>query len=245
MTLEIVKDLIRFLSIKIRQARSIRCPRFCFKGSVLIIAPHPDDEVLGCGGLIARLVKEGFPPHILIMSGGEHSHTSCCNTSSYEIIRARRELTLNAMIILGLPLNYLHFLNYPDGGISFENAETSRLVSLINDLKPNAIFVPHLGEGWSDHIETRDILKRLYKENKNVKLFEYCVWFWYYNVKHIKWKKARVFQMAKDLHDLKLKAIDAYVRPLAPCGKPWSGELPKVFIKANSSDKELYFEIDG
>ncbi|HTI01677.1 MAG TPA: PIG-L family deacetylase, partial [Acidisoma sp.] len=39
----------------------------------LILAPHPDDETLGCGGLIAQCCAAGMPPHVAIMTDGSHS----------------------------------------------------------------------------------------------------------------------------------------------------------------------------
>ena len=50
--------------------------RFCSKqldisgyDKVLIISPHPDDEVIGCAGLIQALGERGTPPHVIIMTG--------------------------------------------------------------------------------------------------------------------------------------------------------------------------------
>lgn len=212
-----------------------------FRNSV-IIAPHPDDEVIGCGGLIARLVKEGNIPHIIIMTGGEGSHDGCCATPKEEITAARRRLTRNALAILGVPESNLHELDYPDGGINEELPQTELLKALLSDLRPDSVFVPHWGEGWSDHVETARIVKELVPTGTEV--WEYCVWMWYYNVwRGLDWKNAAVLKMTPEEHRLKLKAVDAYIKPLAPCGHPWSGVLPKLFIKANSWDKELYFKV--
>ena len=41
--------------------------------SILVVAAHPDDEVLGCGGTIARLANEGATVHILLLADGETS----------------------------------------------------------------------------------------------------------------------------------------------------------------------------
>ena len=75
-----------------------------------------------------------------------------------------------------------------------------------------------------------------------VQLYEYCVWFWYYNAKVADWQQARVLSMTVEEHEAKLAAIDAYISPLAPCGNPWSGVLPRVFVNANRWKKELYFK---
>ena len=77
----------------------------------------------------------------------------------------------------------------------------------------------------------------------DIRLYEYCVWFWYYNTWKIDWKNAQLLNMTKEEHLKKKKAIDKYIYPKAPCGKPWSGTLPKIFIHANRWNKELYFKI--
>ena len=212
-------------------------------GSV-IIAPHPDDEVIGCAGLIRTLVERGMPPHVIIMTGGGGSHRGCCSTPEDEIITARRKLTVKALETLGLPMSHLHLLDYPDGGISAEHSETKRLQMLLSEISPKAIFVPHWGEEWSDHINVADIAKECMKD-MGVSMYEYCVWLWYFNVNNLDRKNAHILKMSQDTHHRKLLALDEYMLPLAPCGNPWSGMLPKVFLKAARWNKELYFKSEN
>ena len=210
---------------------------------VLIVAPHPDDEVLGCSGLIQRLLNEGKQVDVVILSGGGKSHAGCCEIDESTLIESRRNLSRKAAKILGLPLENLHFLDYPDGSIVFDCSETDRLKKLIETLQPKVIFVPHKGEGWSDHLEAGRIVQKLVGEMADVLLYEYCVWFWYYNVWNIDRKNAFVITMTEEELSRKNEAIDAYIQPKAPCGNPWSGVLPPVFVWANRWRKELYFRI--
>lgn len=210
---------------------------------VLIVAPHPDDEVLGCSGLIQRLLNKGKQVDVAILSGGGKSHAGCCEIDESTLIGSRRNLSRKAAKILGLPLENLHFLDYPDGSIVFDCSETDRLKKLIETLQPKVIFVPHKGEGWSDHLEAGRIVQKLVGEMADVLLYEYCVWFWYYNVWNIDRKKAFVLTMSKEELSHKNEAINAYIQPKAPCGKPFSGVLPPVFVWANRWRKELYFRI--
>lgn len=241
-----LKDIIRMFRIQILRMRikqgvneiSISKIEKC-----LIVAPHPDDEVLGCAGLVQRLLAAGHRVDVVILSGGGKSHAGCCGIGEAELIENRRQLSRRAVGIIGLPLERLHFLDYPDGGIAFDNAATGRLQQLMAALKPDAVFVPHRGEGWSDHLAAGEVIRRLTEEDKAaVRLFEYCVWFWYYNTWDIDWRQARVLKMTPDENMKKQQAIDAYVEPLAPCGHPWSGVLPRVFVKACRWNKELYFD---
>lgn len=239
-----LKDFVRFVRVLVvRLVVGYKVSGFETLGNAVVVAPHPDDEVLGCAGLVQRLLAAGRRVDVVILSGGGKSHAGCCGIGETELVENRRQLSRRAAGIIGLPPEQLHFLDYPDGGIAFDNVETGKLRQLIAELKPDAVFVPHRGEGWSDHLAAGEIARRLVEESgKTVRLMEYCVWFWYYNTWNIDWRQARVLRMSPDENRKKQQAIDAYVTPLAPCGRPWSGVLPRVFVKACRWNRELYFE---
>lgn len=238
-----IKDFIRQIRVLLFHVLSRNVTELNIFDRVLIVAPHPDDEVLGCSGLIQRLLSEGKQVDVAILSGGGKSHAGCCKIDESTLIESRHNLSREAAKILGLPLENLHFLDYPDGSIAFDCSETEQLKKLIDMLHPDTIFVPHKGEGWSDHLEARRIVRKLVGETSSVSLYEYCVWFWYYNVWNIDRENAFVLTMTKEEHSRKNEAINAYVKPKAPCGKPWSGVLPSVFVGANRWRKELYFRL--
>ena len=238
-----MKDIIRYIRIAVLHLLYRFRPALSLTDKTVIIAPHPDDEVIGCAGLIQALVERGTPPHVIILTGGEGSHRGCCNTSAEEIVAARHQLTLKAAVTLGLPESHIHCLSYPDGGVAMEHPETERLQVLLSELNPQSVFVPHRGEGWSDHLQAAEITKHLLK-GQDVSIYEYCVWMWYYNVWRLDFKQARLLRMSCAQHQRKLQAIDEYVTPQAPCGKPWSGVLPKPFLKAARWSRELYFLVN-
>lgn len=243
--IEEIKQLGRILRIGYIHQKCQRRDSFVVSQihKAIIVAPHPDDEVLGCSGLIQRMIENGKQVHVVILSGGGKSHQDCCHIDESTLIDSRRNLSRKAAEIIGLPLNQLHFLDYPDGRISYNNPETQRLQTLIEEISPDVIFIPHKGEGWNDHIEAGKIIREFIRTKTTpIQLYEYCVWFWYYNVWNIDWKNAFVLKMNQREHQMKLKAIDAYVKPLAPCGKPWSGVLPRIFVKANQWNCELYIK---
>lgn len=285
--MKFVIDLIRVLRVALLHLIYNIYPSLSLPKRVVIVAPHPDDEVIGCGGLIQALVERGTPPHVIILTGGEGSHRGCCGISADELITGRHNLTIKAAETMGLPLSHIHCLQYPDGGVALEHPETERLAALLQELRPDAIFVPHHGEGWSDHVQAATIVAQitdcrlqitggesvsqteneertvkgerltlkesvlctpssvLSTENSKPELYSYCVWMWYYNVWDLRMKDAFLLRLTGKQHQLKQKAIEQYVTPLAPCGKPWSGVLPKPFLKATRWDKELYFKVNG
>lgn len=237
------KSALRQLFINNLQTKANRLNSIDFTAKdIVIIAPHPDDEVFGCGGLIARLVAECHAPHVIVLTGGGGSHRGCCSTSESDIISARRELTHKAMSALGLSESNIHELDFLDGHIGEGNSEEKKkLEALILKINPNVILVPHQGEGWPDHLAARDLGIELAGEDTEV--YEYCVWMWYYRQKNIDWNNAYVRKMTEAEHQKKLDAINIYHSALAPCGKPWVGVLPKLFVEANSTNIELFFKI--
>ncbi len=236
-----IKIFIRSLLPKIYRSQASHCKALVLNNNILILAPHPDDEVFGCGGFIAQQVAEGNAPHVIVLTGGGGSHRGCCSTSESDIISARRKLTHKAISVLGLPESHLHELDFTDGDISEGNAaEKKKLESLISEINPDVILVPHHGEGWSDHLAVRDLGIEL---ANNAEIYEYCVWMWYYRQKHLDWQNAYVLKMTVAEHQKKLDAIWAYHSALAPCGKPWVGVLPELFIESNSTKLELFFKI--
>lgn len=237
-----MKSLLRYIRLVILHLL-YRCkPSLPLSDNTVIIAPHPDDEVMGCAGLIQALVERGTPPHVIILTGGEGSHRPCCKVPEERVIAERKNFALSTAALLGIPKSNIHFLTYPDEHITFECPETKVLKELIKTLSPETLLIPHWGEIMPDHIQTAEIINNL-MINKNVSIYEYCVWMWYFNVWNLDEENAYILKMSHAMHKRKLQAINQYITPLAPCGKPWSGKLPKPFLKAARWNKELYFKV--
>ena len=85
--------------------------------NVLIISPHPDDEVFGCANLIYALSYKCKKLNIIYLSKGEASiSTDKCNRQ--ELVDARKNLAIHANSLLGVDRRNLYFLNFPDGHFS-------------------------------------------------------------------------------------------------------------------------------
>lgn len=112
---------------------------------VLIIAPHPDDEVLGCGGTIKRLSSEGADVAILIVSRGKSEMYS-----EERILNVRNEAIM-AHKILGV--SDTRFLDYPAPDLDVvPNSDISASIyKVINELEPETMFLPHYGDIHHDH----------------------------------------------------------------------------------------------
>ena len=128
-------------------------PRF---KRVLVVAPHPDDETLGCGGTIALLADRGASVTVLTASDGEATMGS--RLSEQETGRTRRAEAERAAGLLGADAR---FLALPDGKLADHlDGLAAGVAAAIAELDPEAVFAPWLLDGTSDHRATSEALRR-------------------------------------------------------------------------------------
>jgi LmbE family N-acetylglucosaminyl deacetylase len=110
--------------------------------SALVVAPHPDDETLGCGGLIADLTGAGISVRILVVSDGRASHP----VSGMAAVREAE--AAQAATILGC--DDLVWAGLPDGGLSVLHDEITRWIRRCLPAE-SCLLMPRFGDGHSDH----------------------------------------------------------------------------------------------
>lgn len=112
---------------------------------VLVIAPHPDDEALGCGGTIAKHVNNGDEVYVAIVTKG------CEPLFPSEIVEQTRGECRLAGQALGAKETI--FMDFP--AVMLENVPRHELngafIKLIQDIKPDTVFLPHRGDMQLDH----------------------------------------------------------------------------------------------
>jgi LmbE family N-acetylglucosaminyl deacetylase len=147
-------------------------------GSVLVIAPHPDDEVLGCGGTILAKAAAGAQIAILVLSRGERSHQQLL--APREMAAIRHEEAIEAGRRLGISGDALTVLEFPDRLLGRHvGALTASIAELIERIRPSEIYVPRLDDGHADHrAAARAAIVAIEHLRYSVALFEYPVWGW-------------------------------------------------------------------
>lgn len=210
--------------------------------NTLVIVPHPDDDTFGCGMLIKSLCDTKKRVDVIILSKGEAVLPEKV-IGRKELTDARRELAIAANKNLGLDVEHLHILDFPDN--HFEDAtelSKQKLCNLLDSLKPSHVFIPNPWEGLKDHVVASDVLTKMLK-NYNVKVYYYCVWMYYYiSIPMIfKLDFRRSFYLRGDWI-AKCKSIDIYMGALTADGRKISGNLPELFLVAVGDKRELYFE---
>ncbi len=116
-----------------------------FEGPVLIIAPHPDDEVLGAGGTMARLADANVDVYVLVVTRGRPPQFS-----QEQIERVRKE-ALAAHALLGVKNTI--FLDHPAANLDqTAHAELNRSIgAVVRDLRPATMLLPFVGDIHLDH----------------------------------------------------------------------------------------------
>lgn len=117
---------------------------------VLIIASHPDDEVLGCGGTIAKFVEEEAQVLVAFLADGVTSRKADPEVLKHELIQ-RRSAATKACRILGV--ENIIFGDFPDNEMDRETllTITRKVEKIINDFLPDTIFTHHVGDVNIDH----------------------------------------------------------------------------------------------
>ena len=115
---------------------------------VLVLAAHPDDEVVGCGGLVALLADSGAEIDVCFATDGDA--TTGVDATSEQIAGLRRAEAEASCEILGTrPPRFLH---HPDGRLAEHlGVLRSQIRQLVDDLQPEVVIAPWELDGHADH----------------------------------------------------------------------------------------------
>jgi LmbE family N-acetylglucosaminyl deacetylase len=146
----------------------------------IVIAPHPDDESLGCGGLIADACRQGVRGKVVIVSDGAGSHPNSKAYPPERLIDLREVEARQACAELGLRPEEMLFLRLPDRFVPYEGEEAEWAINVIADcvreIGAGSIFVSWRHDPHCDHETSYRIAREVQRRVGEVKLFEYVVW---------------------------------------------------------------------
>ena len=123
---------------------------------VLVFAPHPDDEVLGCGGTIRKHVISGDEVFVCVVTSGKPPvfdnsvaiKNGWPHTLYLESMQAKKILGVNDYFFLELPCVLLE--REP------RNEVNSKILNIIERIEPDVIYMPHFGDMQKDHLITAE-----------------------------------------------------------------------------------------
>lgn len=147
---------------------------------ILIASPHPDDETLGCGGLIACCARLACSVTVLAMTNGEASHPGD-STWQERLGKIRKQEQQNALKTLGLTDPHVISLALPDGGLDhldFEQYERLHdlILGVIQSRSIRAVFVPAVDDCHADHRVTAKLLAKVALSHPVKHFFSYQIW---------------------------------------------------------------------
>ncbi|MBB2202044.1 PIG-L deacetylase family protein [Gluconacetobacter tumulisoli] len=149
--------------------------------TALILAPHADDESLGCGGLIASCCAAGRPPLVVIVTDGAASHPHSRAWPAARLRARRQAEARNAASILGLAPGRIVFLDLPDAAAPHEGPEFDRAVATLAELAARhacgTVLAPWRHDPHCDHEAVWKMGVAL-RDMHDLPLLAYPVWGW-------------------------------------------------------------------
>ena len=149
---------------------------------ILIVAPHPDDESLGCGGLASILAADGRQFHTLFVTDGGASHRNSASWPRPRLAAEREKEAARALEILGLADMPRTFLGLPDADMpdlaSAQWREARRHVAkIVEEFLPDLALLPWRRDPHSDHRASWKLVTEAIADTSvRPARFEYTIW---------------------------------------------------------------------
>jgi LmbE family N-acetylglucosaminyl deacetylase len=149
---------------------------------VLIVAPHPDDESIGCGGLIAVLANRGVHINVVIVTDGSGSHPNSLEYPRSRLAQLRAREATRALGILGVDEKNVWFCGLHDQFVPARNTpgfelELMEVSALLRRFGPITLVIPSVRDIHGDHQATAEIWRAAIFETKTPpQVLEYIIW---------------------------------------------------------------------
>lgn len=150
---------------------------------VLVLAPHMDDEVIGCGGTLAKHADRGCAITIAVLTDGclgdpVAEATPMPETARAEARRAlteiRKQESRAAAKCLGV--DEVRFLDFPDGGLAAAPGAREAVEQVVAECRPDVLYAPFITDRQSDHRAAADLTAALAPRWPDLLVVGYEVW---------------------------------------------------------------------
>jgi LmbE family N-acetylglucosaminyl deacetylase len=216
--------------------------------SCLVLAPHPDDETLGCAATIMRKLAAGSAVQVVIAADGRYAYPST-KLPVETLIEIREEEARQACAILGLPPENIAFLRFEDLRLSdHRGVLRDRLLDVLGAMNPEEIFVSSIIDNHPDHRVLAEIARELAQTRRghNPVLYEYPIWFWdprILRIRRLLKLQTRTVRI-EEFRNRKREAIAAYRSQVTNLvDKARSTPLRKGFVRQFLQSEEIFFEV--
>jgi LmbE family N-acetylglucosaminyl deacetylase len=149
-------------------------------GGVVVLAPHPDDESLGCGGLLAKAAAAARPATVVFVSDGGASHRHSSRYPRPALVRLRQEEAIAALHALGLPATGARFLNLPDAAVPGDgpdfDAAVEAILAAVDAVGATALLATWGHDPHCDHQATHAMAVAAAAQRPGLRRLAYPVW---------------------------------------------------------------------
>ncbi len=141
--------------------------------NVLILAPHFDDETIGCGGTIRKHILGGNRVSVVYITDGREGIPDLKDKK--KVTEIRKGEAQKAMEILGV--RDIYYLNEIDMAERMKEETVHELRKVIDGIRPDLIYLPWFLDNHVDHVKTNKLLRQVHREsNRNFNVCAYEVW---------------------------------------------------------------------
>jgi len=203
------------------------------RGPLVVVAPHPDDETLGAGGLIYSRARQRHPVLIVVLTDGERSRDDIA-----QLGQVRSGEVHEASRILGEDQVRLLRLGLPEGQLKQHMAE---VVDALTDLVTHnsTLLAPFAQDGHPDHEAAAYACARVARKH-SLTLLQYPVWAWHHHrPQHLDLSRACRFELSARAQRAKLRALACFKKSqIEP--KPGGASIPKHVLKYFARSFEVF-----
>jgi LmbE family N-acetylglucosaminyl deacetylase len=180
---------------------------------VLIVSPHPDDEVLGAGGLIRTAARAGHKVTVLSVTDGEAAYPDWQGLD-----KIRRREVRDALSVLVPQTVATRHLSIPDGKVPANRATLfdaiDRLIS-----RDTLLVAPYERDGHPDHDATGEVCCEIARI-RGAMLWRYPIWIWHHGSPgHIAREAVGRFALDEATQEAKARAMSCFTSQLRPLGR--------------------------
>ncbi len=207
---------------------------------LVVVSPHPDDEVLACGGLIARHAAHGGQVAIVAVTDGEASHRGDPAWPSALLANERRHERNLGLRRLGIDAEAVTLVALADSDVTAGRSALEEVLAGVLR-SGDCVVSTWQGDGHPDHDATGAVTAGLCAE-LGCQLLEAPVWMWHWSAPddpRVPWQRLRACALSAELRACKAAALAHHRTQLAP--RVDAGPVLGPAILARSRRESEYF----
>lgn len=209
---------------------------------LVVVAPHPDDEVLACGGLLAAHTARGGRATVVAVTDGEASHSGSQRWTAPALAAARRAESVEGLHALGLGGGEIVRLTIPDGAVSQYASPLRETLGLL--LKSDDVVVSTWGlDGHPDHEAVGDATEVVCSD-VGASCIQAPVWMWHWSKPgdtRIPWNRLRGFALESGAFERKCAALAMHATQLIPRSVSEGPVLGPLILERAKRRTEYFF----